>query len=59
MAKVCLEKLKYVADKQREAADNCDKIISLLLEHPEIDDAMVAVFGVQPRPPADPPIMAG
>ena len=55
MGKICLEKLKYVADKQRESADNCDKIISLLLEHPEIDDAMVAVFGVQPRPPVEGP----
>ncbi len=48
---VVIEKLAWVADVNRKSADSCDKIISLLKEHPELDEHFVRVFGVTPIPP--------
>ena len=48
---IVIEKLAWVADVNRKSADSCDKIISLLKEHPELDEHFVRVFGVTPIPP--------
>lgn len=53
---IAIAKLTWVAEYNREIADACDKVISMLKQHPELDEYMVKAFGIQPPLPKDVPM---
>ena len=43
---IVVPRLKFIAQRNREIADSCEKIITLLEEHPELDADFCNAFGL-------------